>query len=127
MKKLVIMMAMLFAFTMNSFAEDNAANEVENAVAKYDMNINYRRLACALDLSKDQVESMENIMAQFENGMLLAAYAKNDDAKDKIVRNAVTTNTKYMHYVLNKEQYKKYLLLLNTTLNNRGILPLNED
>ena len=29
-------------------------------------------------------------------------------------------NIKYMHYILNDNQYKKYLMLLNLTLEHRG-------
>ena len=34
---------------------------------------------------------------------------------------AVKKDLKYMNYILNKEQYRKYLLVLNATFNNRGL------
>jgi hypothetical protein len=34
---------------------------------------------------------------------------------------AVKKDVRYMHYILNEKQYKTYLLLLNTTLKNRGL------
>jgi len=33
----------------------------------------------------------------------------------------VKKDIRYMHYILDEKQYKKYLLLLNTTLINRGL------
>ena len=38
-----------------------------------------------------------------------------------MVDKAIEKNLKYMHYILNTNQYRKYLLLLNTTMNNRGL------
>ena len=38
-----------------------------------------------------------------------------------MVSKAIEKDLKYMYAVLTKEQYRKYLLLLNTTFNNRGL------
>ena len=43
-----------------------------------------------------------------------------EESRTLIVRNAVNKNIKNMYYVLNDKQYKKYLMLLNLTLENRG-------
>jgi hypothetical protein len=51
---------------------------------------------------------------------MLAAYAKEEDRAD-MVDKAVKKDIRYMHYVLDDKQYKKYLLLLNVTLSNRGL------
>ena len=34
---------------------------------------------------------------------------------------AINKDLKYMHYLLNDKQYRTYVMLLNTTLNNRGL------
>ena len=35
--------------------------------------------------------------------------------------NKINKDLKYMHYLLNDKQYRTYVMLLNTTLNNRGL------
>ena len=38
-----------------------------------------------------------------------------------MMKNAIDREVRFMHIVLNEKQYKKFLLLLNVTLNNRGL------
>ena len=38
-----------------------------------------------------------------------------------MVKKAVDRDIKWMRYVLDQKQYRTYLMLLNTTLNNRGL------
>ena len=38
-----------------------------------------------------------------------------------MVNKAIEKDLKYMHYILDRDQYRKYLLLLNATINNRGL------
>ena len=52
--------------------------------------------------------------------MVLAAHA-NKDEREALVDKAVKKDLRYMRYILDQKQYKKYLLLLNTTLQNRGL------
>jgi hypothetical protein len=52
--------------------------------------------------------------------MMLAAHSSKDE-RDTLVEKAVKKDVRYMHYVLDQNQYRKYLLLLNTTLHNRGL------
>ena len=42
-------------------------------------------------------------------------------SRKKMVEVAVKKDVRYMGYILNEKQYKTYLLLLNTTLRNRGL------
>ena len=50
--------------------------------------------------------------------------AANAEASERaeLVKKAATKELKYMHYVLNEKQYRKYNTLLNLTLENRGLL-----
>lgn len=119
MKKIALMLVMMLTMSVYSFAENNNASKIES-IEKYDFKINHRRLACTLDLNKDQMESMDYIIDNFENGMLFAASINNEESRNKVISNVVKTNVKHTHYVLNHKQYKKYLTLLNLTLENRG-------
>jgi hypothetical protein len=48
-----------------------------------------------------------------------AQYGKEE--RSKMVEKAVNKDLAYMNYILNKDQYRKYVMLLNTTLVNRGL------
>ena len=118
MKKIVLMVVAMFTMTM-SFAE-NENNSAVKSVEAYDMTVNMRKLAVALDLTSDQIEAVQDIHTAFWNDMMLAAYAHADE-RNAMVEQAVKKDVRYMHYILNEKQYKTYLLLLNTTLKNRGL------
>ena len=116
---MIFMVMAMLSMSMTSFAEnDNVANV--NNVESYDMTINMRKLAVALDMTFDQMESVEDIHRTFCAEMMLAAHA-NKDERNLLLDKAVNKDLRYMRYVLDKDQYRKYLLLLNTTLHNRGL------
>ena len=118
MKKIVLMMVAMMTMTIaNAENENNNATETANA---YDMTVNMRKLAVALGLNFDQMEAVQDIHHQFCNEMMMAAQATGDE-RTALVEQAVKKDVRYMHYVLDEKQYKKYLLLLNTTLYNRGL------
>ena len=116
---MIFMVMAMLSMSMTSFAEnDNVANV--NNVESYDMTINMRKLAVALDMTFDQMESVEDIHRTFCAEMMLAAHA-NKDERAQLLDKAINKDLRYMRHVLDKDQYRKYLMLLNTTLHNRGL------
>lgn len=125
MKKYFLMLVMMFTMAVYSFADNNDAsvmktNNIELNVKKFEMGINHRRLACVLGMSIDQMESTEAVIKQLQDNMALAGELKNEESSNRMVANAVKVNLKHMHYLLNEEQYRKYVMLLNLTLMNKG-------
>ena len=116
---MILMVVAMLSMTMTSYAENENAKNVENVEA-YNMNVNMRKLAVTLGLTLDQMEAVQDIHTTFCAEMMLAAYA-NKDEREALVDKAVKKDVRYMHYVLDQKQYRKYLLLLNTTLRNRGL------
>ena len=115
MKKIVLTLVALMSMT-TTFAE----NEGMNTTEAYNMTVNMGKLAKALGLTNDQVESVAEVHKTFTAEMMFAAqYGKEERAK--MVEKAVTKDLAYMHTILNKDQYRKYLTLLNVTLVNRGL------
>ena len=106
--------------TMSMANAENENNNTVQAANAYDMTVNMRKLAVTLGLTFDQIEAVQDIHHQFCNEMQLAAQAEGDERKT-LVEQAVKKDVRYMSYVLDKNQYKTYLLLLNTTLYNRGL------
>ena len=114
---ILTMVAMLSMTT--AFAEGENAASVENMEA-YELNINMNKLSKALNLADDQKEAVEDIHHTFASELKFAAeYGKND--RKAYVNRAIENNVKWMRYVLNDDQMHTYLMLLNTTVNNRGL------
>jgi hypothetical protein len=118
MKRLFMMVVAMLTLTM-AHAENEEAKSTNNVEA-YDMTVNYRKLAVALDLNADQMDAVEEIHNTFCQDMMLAAQA-NKDEREALVDVAVKKDVRYMRYILDHAQYRKYLMLLNVTFQNRGL------
>jgi len=116
MKKIMIMAVAMFAMATTTFAADEATN----ATAAYNMNIKMGSLADALSLNIDQVEAVADIHKNFTADMMNAAAAPAEE-RATMIDKAVIKDLKYVHSVLNNNQYRKYVMLLNATLVNRGL------
>lgn len=115
MKKIVLTLVALMSMT-TIFAE----NEGMNTTEAYNMTVNMKNLARTLNLSKDQLESVAEVHKTFSSEMMFAAqYGKEE--RTKMVEKAINKDLAYMNYILNKDQYRKYVMLLNMTLVNRGL------
>ena len=118
---------MLFATSICSIADNKrndeivaTSNKVEMNIKKFEMDINRRRLACVLGMTVDQMETSDIVISEFQNDMAFAASMENEASSNKVVANAVKKNLRCMHYILDEKQYKKYAMLLNLTLMNKG-------
>ena len=110
---ILTMVAMLSMTT--AFAEGENAANVENMEA-YDLNINMNKLSKALNLADDVADIHHTFASELK---FAAEYGKND--RKAMVDRAIDNDVKWMRYVLNENQMRTYLRLLNTTLNNRGL------
>jgi len=118
MKRLFLTVVAMLSMTM-TFAENENLNSAENAKV-YSMNVNYGKLAGYLDLSSDQVETVQDIHTSFCADMMNAGNAASDE-RDAMVTQAIAKDLKFMRCVLTGEQYRKYLAVLNATFCNRGL------
>ena len=108
------MMSMTMAFAENE--EGNASNSAE----AYNMSINMHSLSRTLNLSSDQYEFVEDVMNAFCAEMQNVATATEEE-RQPMIKKIVTKNLAATRSILTKAQYHKYLMLLNVTLNNRGL------
>ena len=118
MKKMMMTLVAVLSMT-TAFAEGENTNAVNNLEA-YKMDVNINKLADALKLADNQKEAVENIHYVLSTEMTYAAQYGEAD-RDAMVKNALKTDVKRMKRVLNADQMRKYLMLLNITLNNRGL------
>ena len=121
MKKFVFMVALMLATnTANILAGENSVNETEN-VENYYIHVNEKSLSKSLGMSKDQMEICSDVIKEFENDMVFASSNAKGESRKAVTRNAIMKNMRSMKMFLDEAQYKKYVLILNTTLVNRGI------
>ncbi len=117
MKKLMILAVVLFSMTATFAADENAS---ATTAAAYNMNFNMGSLADVLSLNIDQVEAVSDVHKSFTADMMNAAAAPAEE-RSGMVNKAVIKDLKYMHAILSQAQYRKYVMLLNATLVNRGL------
>ncbi len=118
MKRLFMVVVAMLSITMTFAENENAANL--NSTEAYNMTVNMNKLSQALGLSKDQIESVAEVHKTFSAEMMFAAQA-NGEERQSMVDKAIRKDLAYMDYILSKEQYRKYVTLLNVTLFNRGL------
>ena len=116
MKRLFMVVVAMLSMTMTFAENENAAN-LNNAEA-YNMTVNMKKLGQALNLSKDQMESFCEVHKTFSAEMQFAAQASGEE-RQTMVNNAIKKDLAWMDYILNNEQYRRYVMLLNVTLTNR--------
>ena len=121
MKKIVFTLAALMTMTL-AFAEGETKTNAPVAAeqAKYEMNVNVSALARTLNLDADEIDAVNVISEDLKNDMKKAGQALGED-RDNLYKKAIRHNLSYMHAVLDNEQYRTYVKLLNATLNNRGL------
>ena len=114
---ILTLVAMLSMTT--AFAEEETAANVSNMEA-YQMNINMNKLSDVLGLADDQKEVVESILHTFGAELMFAAQYSNNERRMYLDR-AISNDVKWMRYVLTESQMHTYLVLLNATINNRGL------
>ncbi len=102
-----------------AFAGNEEMNSVDSANA-YNMSVNHVKLAEYLELSSDQFEAVKDIHSSFCVDMLNASYS-NGEERSCMIKNALNKDLTYMSFILTKDQYNKYLKVLNATFINRGL------
>ncbi len=121
MKKIVFTLIASMVMTA-ALADTPKTTTANNAnAANYDMTVNYNRLAVALNLDGDQIESVKLIHGDYIKAMNAAAKAPEAEKKE-MVRKATQKELARLRYVLDRDQYRKYNMLINATLTNHGLI-----
>ncbi|MCH5310408.1 MAG: hypothetical protein J1E57_00345 [Prevotella sp.] len=119
MKKMIFILVAMFAAAIGTFAETKKEAKTDN-IAVYNIDIKINALCVALQLNEDQKETVTDFHNTFCMEMLVAGNAEKSERK-KLVDHAVENAVSNMSYILTKEQYDKYVTILNNTLYNRGL------
>ena len=119
MRKMFVILAILVASATSTFAVNPEKTEV---FYKLNNEKVFNGLMRYLDTNNDQTENLKVVFEYTESKMKNAEKKGDDKAYDK----AVIFNLANAKYFLSRAQYKKYLTLLNLSLNNTNYLALNE-
>ena len=119
MKKVILILVAMLATTTATFAETKKEAKTDN-IAAYNIDININALCAALQLNEDQKETVTDFHNTFCTEMLVAGNAEKSE-RQRLVDHAVKNAVSNMSYILTKEQYNKYVAILNNTLSNRGL------
>jgi|GEM_PF-4157836 len=114
MKKIVLFFVAVFCLMTTGFAAG-----MQPTAANWTANINVEMLSKYLKLSEQQAKEVGHISSFFKEEMRTANNA--DSTRAELTTKAVKTNLRLISKTLDKKQYEKYALLVETTLNNKGI------
>ena len=111
MKKVFVLVFVLVAAATSVFSVNPA-----NYKVVYNLNSEptFNALVRYLDADTDQADKLKYVFGLTENKMRTALKSENEAAVDK----ALLFNVGNAKYILSENQYKKYLTVLNLSINN---------
>jgi len=112
MKKILVLVMVLVAGATSTFAINPADYDV---FYKLNDNATFDGLVRYLNADSEQAENLKYIFEVAEVKMKAAEKAENEVAAEK----AVNFNLANAKHILTGYQYKKYLSIINLTINNR--------
>ena len=111
MKKVLVLVMLAFATSMFDVNPTNY-----KAIYKLNNEITFNSLIDYLNVNDTQIDELKNMFQLSENKMRIALKTGNDmAAEDVLLYNA--GNAKY---ILTYNQYKKYLIVLNLSINDEN-------
>ena len=122
MKKTMIIMTLLVS-VLTCFAEEVSTNnniEQDTIQLNYDFGTNYDKLVKYLGVRKKDAENVKNTHKAFCNGMFMASKAKTVGERNALIKNSIDYELNAMRIFLDDEQYRKFLIVFNYSLKNRG-------
>ncbi len=115
MKRITLLFAATLFMVSASFAGERTNAET------WAWSVNAGRLTRCLGLKSNQYDNVATACEYFSNSLLKAARSNDEVSRSTLIRKAVGGNLKMMKSALDKEQYRKYVRLMNVTLRNKGL------
>ena len=113
MKKFILSLVAVFAVSVSSFATvDNDIKTLNNKMNK---------MESYLQMDGYQTSVMKGATVKLQDALQQAVQESNEETKAQVIKKAVEKNLKQTSRVLSLDQYKRYLRVLNSTLQNAGL------
>jgi len=113
MKKVLVLVIVMVALATSAFAVSPANYK---AVYKLNNEPTFQALVKYLDVDGTQAEQLKYVFELTENKMKSALKSENEAAID----NVLLFNVGNAKYILSESQYRKYLIVLNLSINNNN-------
>jgi hypothetical protein len=113
MKRIILAIVTLFASATISMASTNNVKSISDP----SQNNRTEQLSRALNLSPSQVEEVSIYNESLQNSLNETLLGETE-AQPQMVKSAINNNLRLMKSTLDKEQYRKYVTLVNVTVNN---------
>ena len=113
MKKVLVLVLVMVALATSAFAVSPANYK---AVYKLNNEPTFQALVRYLNVDESQAEQLKYVFELTENKMRKALNSDNETAVDK----ALSFNVGNAKYILTDNQYRKYLVILNLSVNNNN-------
>lgn len=117
---MILVAAVMLSMTTAMAESKNADAKTTTYTNVYDFNVNTYSLAKSLNANQDQYEKMADIYEVFHTDMRRAGYSRKAKRQERVDA-AIKRNLGMMKSILDEQQYKKYLMVLNATMLNRGL------
>ena len=114
MKSLFLSVITVLGLSTACFAQDKLT------IGDWKIEKHLPQLTRYLDLNSKQYDNVENAIYFLSDKLQSAKYSKGKRQIKKL-NEAVLGNLKLMKGTLNEVQYRKYVRLINTTLQNKGL------
>ena len=115
MKKFILSLVAVFAVSVSSFAAVN--NDVNTNL----MNNKMAKMESYLQMDVYQTSVIKGATIKLQDALQQACQETNEETKTQEIKKAVKNNLKQTRRVLTLDQYKRYLRVLNSTLQNTGL------
>ena len=115
MKKFILSLVAVFAVSVSSFAT------VNNNVNTNRMNNKMDKMGSYLQMDGYQTSVIKSATIKLQDALQQVCQETNEETKTLEIKKAVEKNLKQTSRVLTIDQYKKYLRILNSTLQNTGL------
>lgn len=119
MKRFVLLFVALATFANATVFAANEGANVNKEV--WNWNVRTERMVRYLDIYSGQFDKVALANEHFSEQLQKISRIKDEDVRGKKVREAVSENLSLMKGILNVEQYRKYVTLLNLTIRNKGL------
>lgn len=119
MKRFVLLFVALATFASATVFAANEGANVNKEV--WNWNVRTERMVRYLDIYSGQFDKVALVNEYFSDQLQKISGIKDEDVRAKKVREAVSENLSLMKGILNVEQYRKYVTLLNLTIRNKGL------
>ena len=117
----ILFIGMLFSMLTLDLHAENEKKNVTEEIERYELNVNYSRLANTLSLTPKQTDDVRDFIKMYNRKVQNVILSDSETEKETLLKNVFDKHVRTMHNILVGKQYREYVHLFNLTMENRGI------